>query len=129
MSFTGEMFDDDTSFGTFRALVRGSLDCNWICWQQAAYSTHNINNYSLWHLATLDFKGKLTFCGSRIKRGAIRDAAQLHVDDVLCGFFTAVRIALPLERMKRTLPVGCLGVLHCPQPKIVPTDAMLDAFR
>ena len=58
-SFTGEISDDDTSFGSFRARVSGTLEGKKIRWQQAACANHSWYCNTQWQLAALDVKGKL----------------------------------------------------------------------
>ena len=66
-SFIGEISDDDTSFGSFRARVSGTLCGRKIRWQQAAYANRSINDYTQWQLATLDFMGTLTNYGNALR--------------------------------------------------------------
>ena len=127
-SFIGEISDDDTSLGIFRACVSGILRGSEIRWQQAARVYGGIDIKIRWQLATLDFMGTLGGNGKRIGRGRIRSAPQFHAVGVLRGTFTARRVPLPLGNVKRTLPVGCLAFVHYTRPNVVLGDAMLDAL-
>ena len=72
--------------------------------------------------------GTLGDNGRRIRSGRIRSPPQFHAVDVLRGTFTARRIPLPLGSVKRTLPVGCLALVHYTRPSVALGDVMLDAL-
>ena len=127
-SFIGEISDDDTSLGIFRARVSGTLRGRQIRWRQAARVYRGIDENTRWQLATLDFMGTLADDGRRIQSGRIRSAPQFHAGDVLCGTFKALRVPLPLSQVNHTFPVGCLAVVHYTRTSVVRGDAMLDAL-
>ena len=128
IDFIGEVSEDNISSGVFRACVSGTLRGNEIRWQQAARVYGSIDEKTRWQLATFDFIGTLGYEGKRIGSGRIRSAHQCHVDNVFCGTFTARRVPLPLGSARRTLPVGCLALVHCTRPSVALDDVMLDAL-